>query len=493
MFVANSKKALFLLLSTLTFNLAYAQLSASPVDQISRSSTSVTRYLPDFSSLITQAGTVVVNISATKRLGGSSTSTAIPEPSSGESVYEFLKHFQRNGQQDYELISRALGSGFIIEQSGYILTNAHIVENAENITVSLADGREFDAILVGIDKASDIALLKIPAANLPVARIGKPDQIQLGEWVFAIGAPFGFANSVTQGIISAKARELPRQNVLPLIQTDVPINPGNSGGPLFNLKGEVIGINTEIYSLSGGAMGISFAVPIDAAMQVEDKLRSHGLVRRSRLGVSMQTANWDIGEPLGLEKAGGAIISSVEIGGPAEKGRLRTGDVILAFDDREVTTSARLVRFVSDSVPGYKARLKVWRDQTIFDAIVSLGELEAYSALKEIKPGDVSPAKSSLSLRELSTTERKRFYTEGAVLVEIVRGRAQLSGLESGDIILAVNNRPVLSIEQLRKELVKSGDRIALLIQRDANTKFFIALLKPDVDDASALIKKIAE
>jgi serine protease Do len=433
-------------------------------------------------ALIKSAGQTVVNISATRRLKGSGISTSTLTTAPGDSINEFIKHFPSGGGQYIEFLSKSLGSGFIISQDGYILTNSHVIDQADNIVVSLTDGRKFEASLVGIDRNSDIGLLKISEKYLPAVKIGDPNKLDVGDWVIAIGAPFGLINSVTKGIVSAKGRELPLQNVSALIQTDVAINPGNSGGPLFNLFGEVVGINTEIYSLNGGAMGISFAIPIDAAMRVIEKLRSHGIVQRGRLGVSMQTAGWDIREPLGLEKAGGAIISSLEKGGPAEKAGLRVGDIVLTFDDKEVTTSAGLIRFVSDSAPDYLATLKVWRENSEIYVVVRLGELEADNVSKEIKTEGVASPKYGLDLRELTLTERRKFNTDGAVMVEAVKGNAVLSGIESGDIILMINNRTVLNIKQFRSELINTRNRIVLLVQRDANTKLFISMPAPDVN-----------
>lgn len=489
MFEGNSYKTWLALLSTLIAGSGCQQMPMPSIDRTALSDVAVVRYLPDFSAFIKEAEPTVVYINATKRLNAFNISRSSPDYSGGESIYELLKNLRIQGQPYYDILSQSTGSGFIIDHTGYILTNSHVVEDAEHIVVKLADKREFEATLVGVDKLSDVGLLKISARNLPVVRIGDPDKLDIGEWVFAIGAPFGFTSSVTQGIISATRRELPRQNVAALIQTDVSINPGNSGGPLFNLSGEVIGINTEIYSASGTSMGVSFAIPIDEAIKVTDKLRSAGLVKRSRLGVSIQTASWDIGEPFGRDRAGGAIISSLEKGGPADNAGLRTGDIILEFDNQDVMTSGELLRFVSNSPPGHKAKIKVWREKSTLDVDVGLMELEDYAAIARSKINNSGFHKSGLDLRELSILERKRLYTEGIVYVETVIGKALLSGLESGDIILAINNRPVSSIKDLRSQLTKSRDRIVLLVQRDASTKLFIPLLKPDVEASSAFIE----
>lgn len=477
-----SVRTFFVLMSSLIMCFACEQMPLKSIGDISKINVVENRNLPDFTAKIKIVGMAVVNIRTIKTIDTSLIYSSIPEGYSGEIIYEYLKYYRPSGNDGNDFLSQSFGSGFIVDQNGYILTNSHVIEGAEHIVVKLADNREFDAVLVGIDRPSDIGLLKINATNLPEASIGDSNNIEIGEWVIAIGSPFGFYNSVTQGIVSAKGRELPRQNIAPLIQTDVAVNPGSSGGPLVNSNGEVIGINTEIYSMSGSSMGISFAVPIDIAMSVKEKLRSHGLVERSRLGVSIQTASWDLGEPLGLEKEGGAIISSLESGGPAQNAGLRIGDIILSFDDREVKTSAGLLRLVSDSIPGHKARLNVWRSNSYLNILVKLGELEAYSLSKEIKVNDITSRRSGIDLRELSLTERKRLYTEGIVVIEAVKGKTILSGLESGDVILAINNHPVVSVKQLRSELAKGGKRIALLVQKDANTKLFVSLFKQEVD-----------
>ena len=434
--------------------------------------------LPNFTTLVKTQGPAVVNISSTVNMKGRLLLPGIHGLTPEDPFYEFFKRFGFGNGVPHEFQSKSLGSGFIIDQAGYILTNSHVVEDADEVVVGLTDKREFKAKLVGIDKRSDVALLKISAKNLPVVSIGDPSKLEVGEWVVAIGAPFGFTNSVTQGIVSAIGRDLPGQSVVPFIQTDVAVNPGSSGGPLFNMNGEVVGINSQIYSRSGGSMGISFAIPIDVAMKVKEQLMKHGTVRRGKLGVSIQNVSAELAESFGLDKASGALISAMEKGGPAERAGLQAGDIILQFNGKEVTGSADLSRLISESAPGTKVRLKFWHDGAAKEMVVALGEADllARQAEKELTPEVLTPDRFGLSLRELSAEERRALPTEGAIAVESVEGIAAASGIQPGDVILAVNHRPVSSIAQLRGVLAKGGKRVALLVQRDANMKIFISL-----------------
>jgi serine protease Do len=434
--------------------------------------------LPNFTTLVKAQGAAVVNISSTKKLKGRMLLPGMPGLSPEDPFYEFFKRFGFGNGIPHEFQSQSLGSGFIIDQAGYILTNSHVVEDADEVVVGLTDKREFKAKLVGTDKRSDVALLKISAKDLPVVRIGDPSKLEVGEWVVAIGAPFGFTNSVTQGIVSAMGRDLPGQSVVPFIQTDVAVNPGSSGGPLFNMTGEVVGINSQIYSRSGGSMGISFAIPIDVAMKVKEQLLKHGTVRRGKLGVSVQNVSVELAESFGLDKASGALVSGVEKGSPAERAGLQAGDVILQFDGKAVTGSSDLARFISETAPGTKVRLKVWRNGASKETVATLSEagLRSLQAEKEAAPEALTPDRFGLTLRELSAEERRALPTDGAIAVEAVEGIAALSGIQPGDVILAVNHRPVSSIAQLRSALAKAGKRVALLVQRDANTTIFISL-----------------
>jgi serine protease Do len=326
------------------------------------------RGLPDFTELVEKQGPAVVNISTTQT-ARSSGRGGQPFPfDENDPMNEFFRRFipRQPGMpgfpgapRDFE--SRSLGSGFVVSADGYILTNAHVVDSADEILVRLTDKRELKARVIGTDKRTDVALIKIEATGLPTVRLGDPGTLKVGEWVVAIGSPFGFDNSVTAGIVSAKGRSLPQENYVPFIQTDAAVNPGNSGGPLFNLKGEVVGMNSQIYSRSGGFMGISFAIPIDVAMEVQAQLRASGKVSRGRIGIVIQEVNKDLADSFGLNKAQGAAVNAVEKGGPAEKAGIEPGDVILKFDGKAIVNSSDLPRIVGSTRPGSRVMIQVWR------------------------------------------------------------------------------------------------------------------------------------
>ncbi|MDD2873497.1 MAG: Do family serine endopeptidase, partial [Azoarcus sp.] len=360
------------------------------------------------------------------------------------------------------------GSGFIVSADGYVLTNAHVVdEDGAEVTVRLIDKREFKAKLVGIDKRTDVAVLKIDAKDLPVVTIGDPDRARVGEWVVAMGSPFGFDNTVTAGIISAKARRLPDENYVPFIQTDVAINPGNSGGPLFNLAGEVVGINSQIYSRSGGFMGISFAIPIDVAMKVKEQLVTHGRVQRGRLGITIQGVDKELAQSFGLSDARGALVSSVDPGSAADKAGLQAGDVVLGVDDIRIADSADLPRIIGEKRPGTKVRLDVWRDGRNREVSAVLDELNpGFSTTTRPGGGESTTGKLGLKARPLTGQEAAQVGVPGGLVVEGVTGPAARAGLLRGDVILALNNQQVNTVEQFRKYLDRAGKRFALLIQR---------------------------
>ena len=427
--------------------------------------------LPDFASIVAKQGAAVVNVSVS-----GSVKTALgrapggPEIDPNDPFSELFKRFQvpspRGG-----IPSRGQGSGFIVSADGIILTNAHVVADAETVTVKLTDRREFKAKVIGVDKVSDVAVLKIDAKNLPAVTIGEPSRARVGEWVLAIGAPFGFENSVTAGIISAKSRSLPDEGYVPYLQTDVAINPGNSGGPLFNLNGEVIGINSQIYSQSGGYQGLSFAIPIDVAMKVERQLVSNGKVSRGRLGVVIQPVNQQLAESFNLDKATGALVGSVEKGSPADKAGIEPGDVILKFQGTEITTSAELPPLVADVAPGTKAELELWRDGKQRTLSVSLGEIKVAEAASKVAP--VAKGKLGLSARPLTPDEKKQAEVSAGLVIESVNdGPAARAGLKPGDIILAVNGEKVGSVDQLRALIDKKGKRIALQVLREDQKRF---------------------
>jgi len=325
--------------------------------------------LPDFTELVEKQGPAVVNVSTTSA-ARSGPQSPVPED---DPFYDFFRRFGPPQPRDYE--ARSLGSGFIISADGYILTNAHVVEAAEDINVKLNDKREFKAKIIGSDKRTDVAVIKIEASGLPAVKIGDPERLKVGEWVLAIGSPFGFESTVTAGIVSAKGRSLPQENYVPFIQTDVAINPGNSGGPLFNLKGEVVGMNSQIYSRTGGFMGLSFAIPIDVAMDITHQLRTTGRVSRGRIGVVIQEVTKELAESFGLPKAAGALVNSVEKGGPADKAGLEPSDVILKFDGKTVNSTSDLPRIVAQTRPGSKATMQIWRKGAARDVTVTVGEM----------------------------------------------------------------------------------------------------------------------
>lgn len=437
--------------------------------------------LPNFTALVKKEGPAVINISTTRKVRGMVPFPGFPGISPDDPFYEFFRHFAPEGRSPREFRSQSLGSGFIISRDGHILTNAHVVEDADEVTVRLTDQREFEAKVVGTDRRTDIALLKISAKNLPVVDIGESSKLEVGEWVVAIGSPFGFTNSVSQGIVSAMGRSLPGEDIVPFIQTDVSVNPGNSGGPLFNMNGEVVGINSQIYSRSGGYMGLSFAIPIDLAIKIKDELLKHGTVRRGRLGITVQDVGPEHAKSFELAKAGGALITSVEKEGPADRAGVQIGDIILKFNDKDIANTEALVRTVADAAPGSGAKLQVWRNGAAKELTVSLGEAKAERAVQREEPGDrpSEPGQIGLTLRELSRGEQIELDADGALLVEAVSGVAAESGILPGDIIVAVNSKRVSTARQLRAELSKAGKRAAVLVQR-AGTMMFIPLKYQD-------------
>lgn len=429
--------------------------------------------LPDFTDLVEKYGQAVVNISTvqTQQIGVGQFLPEIPNIPEDSPFYDFFRrHIQPfSGPRKYE--SHSLGSGFIISKDGYILTNAHVVEAANEISVRLTDKREFNAKVIGADQKTDVALLKIDASDLPVVTRGDPERLKVGEWVVAIGAPFGFENTVTAGIVSAKGRSLAQESYVPFIQTDVAINPGNSGGPLFNMKGEVVGINSQIYSRTGGFMGLSFAIPIDVAMDIADQLKAYGKISRGRIGVMIQEMTDELAESFGLEKARGALVVSVEKNGPADKAGIKIRDVILKFDGKDIESSSDLPRIVGNTKPGSKVSIEIWRDGSIKKLAVSVGEMPADDNVvnqKQSKSEDAA-GKLGLILRELSANQKSQLGIENGLLVdEVYDGIASNSGIRSGDIILGFNNQDVKSIKQFNKLLndAPKGRNIALLIRR---------------------------
>ena len=430
------------------------------------------RALPDFTDLVEQVGPSVVNIRTLER--GRSGTAAAPGGTE-EEMQEFFRRFfgqplpgvprQSPGprpnrpQQEDEPRPRGVGSGFILTQDGYVMTNAHVVEGAEEVLVTLPDKREFKAKIVGHDKRTDVAVVKIEGSGFPAVRVGDVTRLKVGEWVMAIGSPFGLENTVTAGIVSAKQRDT--GDYLPFIQTDVAINPGNSGGPLINMRGEVVGINSQIYSRSGGFMGISFAIPIDEAIRVSEQLRVSGRVSRGRVGVQIDQVTKDVAESIGLGKAQGALVRSVESGSPADKAGVEAGDIITKFDGKAIDRASDLPRLVGNTKPGARATITVFRRGGSKDLNVTIAEFEPEvpmrrTAEKEEKP-KASPAAQSvgLAVSELTDAQRKELKLKGGVKVETVTDGAARAGIREGDIIVAIANTEIGNVKDFESVVAK--------------------------------------
>ena len=432
--------------------------------------------LPNFSDIVARNGPAVVNISVTGQVKTAQQQRGVPQMDPNDPFYEFFRRFgmpNGGGQGGDAQPTHALGSGFIISADGVILTNAHVVADASEVTVKLTDKREFVAKVLGADKDTDIAVLKIKADNLPTVKLGDPINSRVGDWVLAIGSPFGFENSVTAGIISAKSRSLPDGGYTPFIQTDAPINPGNSGGPLFNLNGEVIGINAQIYSRSGGFQGLSFSIPIDIARNVEQQIVAHGKVTRGRLGVTIQDVNQSLAQSFGLKSPNGALVSGVEPDSAGAKAGLKPGDIILKLNDQPIVGSSDLPPKIGSITPGTSAKLEIWRDgktQTLTAKIT-----EAKGA--KVAAADQAPdhGRLGLAVRPLSPDERQESGIAQGLVVEQVGGPAAAAGIEPGDVVLAINGTAVNSAEQLKALVAKAGDHVALLVQH-GDAKIFVPI-----------------
>src|SRR3990167_2558541 len=384
------------------------------------------RELPDFTRLVEDQGNAVVNISTTQavRRGALPQIPGIEDEEIQEFFRRFIPRQQPGPGQGPRPESRSLGSGFIIGSDGYILTNAHVVEGAEEINVRFTDKREFKAKVIGSDRRTDIALIKIETSGLTAVKFGDPSRLKVGEWVVAIGAPFGFENTVTAGIVSAKGRSLPQENFVPFIQTDVAINPGNSGGPLFNMKGEVVGINSQIYSRSGGYMGLSFAIPIDVALDIQNQLKAAGKVSRGWLGIGIQEITKELAESFGMKNTNGALVAGVEKGSPADKGGLEAGDVITRFDGKPINTSSDLPRVVGATKPGKEVTLEVLRKGATRNLSLKVGEMpdDKEEAQAPRGPAKVEPNRLGLQLRELNPQQKKKLGGKNGLLVINVQG-----------------------------------------------------------------------
>lgn len=433
------------------------------------------RGLPDFSRLVTVYGTAVVNISVTRELKPAGFS-ADNSPAEENSARDFTRRYYGEGTAPTE--ENSLGSGFIISAEGYLITCAHVVENAREILVRMNDRREYSARLVGSDRRSDIALLKIESTGLPTIVIGDAAKLQVGEWVLAIGSPFGFDSSATAGIVSAKGRTLPNENYVSFIQTDVPINPGNSGGPLFNLKGEVIGVNSQIYSGTGSFTGVSFAIPIEAAMNIVSQLKNEGRVRRGWLGVSLQDVSSALANAYGLNKPHGALVADILPKSPAAKSDLRAGDIVVEYEGKAIDRSSELPALVGLSMPGTHARFRVFRrNQAPQTVVVTLGELkEEFPARPTIrKDRPEGQSRFGFSLSDITGQQRREMDIDhGASVNDVEEGRARDAGLRPGDVILEVDGKRVTDVAGFYRLLahVRPGRPAVLRVRRGMATLF---------------------
>ena len=450
------------------------------------------RGLPDFTVLVDQVGPSVVNIRTVEK---STSRPTVGNSGQDEEMLEFFRRFgvpipnmprQQRPQrpQPEESQPRGVGSGFILTSDGYVMTNAHVVEGADEMIVTLTDKREFKAKLIGADKRTDVAVVKIEATGLPAVRIGDVNRLKVGEWVMAIGSPFGLENTVTAGIVSAKQRDT--GEYLPFIQTDVAINPGNSGGPLINMRGEVVGINSQIYSRSGGFMGISFAIPVDEAMRVSEQLRSSGRVTRGRIGVQIGPVTRETADSVGLSKTEGALVTGVERDSPADKAGIEGGDVVLRFDGKPVEKVADLPRLVGNTKPGNKSTITVWRKGAARDLSITIAEIEPDKPTVKAADRDTKPKASAssqqwgLSVSDLTDAQKKELKVRSGVVVTSVTEPAARAGLKEGDVIVAIANAEVSNTKEFEAALAKAdkGKPVQVLYRRGDWTQY--VLIRPN-------------
>jgi serine protease Do len=470
--------------------MAAASITVVPSSAIAQT-TAVARGLPDFTDLVEQVGPAVVNIRTTEKIA-----SRVPTGGMDEEMLEFFKRFglpmpqmprqqrpQRPHDEDGQS-SRGVGSGFIVSSDGYVMTNAHVIEGADQVLVTLTDKREFKAKVIGTDKRTDVAVLKIEATGLPAVKVGDSSRLRVGEWVMAIGSPFGLESSVTAGIVSAKQRDT--GDYLPFIQTDVAINPGNSGGPLINMRGEVVGINSQIYSRSGGYMGIAFAIPIDEAMRVSEQLRANGKVTRGRIGVQIGPVAKDVAESIGLGKQQGALVTGVESGSPAEKAGIEAGDIITKFNGKAIDKVSDLPRLVGSTKPGSKSTITVFRRGGSRDLNITIAEVEPDKVASTRKATDsdsktklASAQQLGLQVSDLSEAQKRELKHKGGVLVDAASDAAARAGLREGDIILAIANTEVASAKELEAVLAKADKAkpINVLFRRGEWAQY--ALIRP--------------
>ena len=462
------------ILGALGFSHSHA---ATPAPQPLAQAVSAAPILPNFAQITALRGPAVVNVSVSgiSKTSFDATLGSNPGLDPRDPFFDFYRRFmQPNGPglQHREVPVHAQGSGFIISPDGLILTNAHVVQGARDVTVKLTDRREFTARVLGADDKTDVAVLQIDARNLPVVPLGSTRDLQVGEWVLAIGSPFGFENSVSAGVVSAKGRALPDDSFVPFIQTDVAVNPGNSGGPLFNSRGEVVGINSQIYSRTGGYQGISFAIPIEIASRVKDQIVATGRASHARLGVTVQEVNQTLADSFKLDKPEGALVSGVETDGPADKAGLKSGDIILKVNEQPVLASGDLPAYIGSTAPGTRVALEVWRQGKREAVTVKLGDANDQQTQVEAKLSGADKGKLGLGLRPMQVQEERAAGVSQGLLVQESAGAAALAGVQPGDVLLAVNGTPVRSVEQVRALVSKSPKSVALLIERDGNQMF---------------------
>jgi serine protease Do len=446
---------------------AHAQGSPPPAAVTSAPRGGVAVMLPDFTALVKRYGPAVVNIRVIEKAQDTGGDNPFGPNSPFAPFFRGLP-FQAPPEEPI----RGEGSGFVIQSDGLILTNAHVVEGATRVTVQLTDRREYIAKVIGVDKTSDVAVIKIPATGLQTVNLGDSNTLQVGQWVLAIGAPFGFENSATAGIVSAKGRTLPDSGYVPFIQTDVPINPGNSGGPLFDMQGQVIGINSQIYSRTGGYMGVSFSIPINVAMQVAHQILTTGHVERGKLGVVIQNVDQGLADSFGLPQPEGALVSSVEEGGAAARAGVQPGDVILALNGQSVQTSSQLPVRIASLMPGTTVHLTIWRNHAQREVslkLASMGDETVASAQNPQQQG----GSLGLAVRPLTHDEQQQAHTHGGLLVEGASGPSEDAGIQPGDVVLAANGLRVATVDELRSAVEKSRGHVALLIQR-GSTRIFV-------------------
>ncbi|MEP7299041.1 MAG: Do family serine endopeptidase [Burkholderiales bacterium] len=432
--------------------------------------------VPDYRAIVKQGGPAVVGVNVAGMHKASAEEQGLPEGMENDPFFKFFRGmpgFQQRGQRGGSVPFKGMGSGFIISSDGLILTNAHVVREAKEVTVKLSDRREFAAKVLGSDVTTDIAVLRINATGLPIVRLGDARQLEVGDRVLAIGAPYGLEQTATQGIVSAKGRSLPGDStVVPFIQTDAAVNPGNSGGPLFDGSGSVVGINAQIYSQSGGFQGLSFAIPINVALKVKDQIVATGKASHARLGVTVQDLNQALAESFGLKKPDGALIANVAPGSAAAAAGLKSGDVITEVNGESVVRSGELSSLIGMAAPGEKVKLKLWRDHAAREIEAKLGNADADKTEVAEASGDLKPGQLGLGLRALTKDERRQSGIEEGMVVENVAGPAARAGIEAGDVLLAINGKPVQSIEQVRSVLAGKPKSVALLVQRDGDKIF---------------------